>query len=132
LWNFWYFGQTLMDNYKLVMISILYLKHDKKIWFCISKRYAWKTFRLRSHAQKKNIFFLCFWNEEFFLNFWIYFQNFEEKSGIFNIRSVSYSVSLQFDIRQKLLEKHVSDTNNFKKVPEILLEVFEFFKGLFS
>jgi len=31
LWNFWYFGQTLMDNHKLVMVSISYfLKYDKK------------------------------------------------------------------------------------------------------
>jgi hypothetical protein len=31
LWDFWYFGQTLIDNHKPVMISISYLKHDKNV-----------------------------------------------------------------------------------------------------
>jgi len=37
MWDFWYFVQTLMDNYKPVTIPILYLKkkHDKNAIFFI-------------------------------------------------------------------------------------------------
>jgi hypothetical protein len=31
MWDFWYFVQTLMDNYKPVTISILYLKKKSMI-----------------------------------------------------------------------------------------------------
>jgi hypothetical protein len=37
-----------------------------------------------------------------------FFRNFREKLSIFNIESISYCVSLQYDIRQKLLGKHAS------------------------
>jgi len=43
--GFLYFGQTLIDNYKLVTIFIFsFLKHDKNTILSFFKKYARKNF----------------------------------------------------------------------------------------
>jgi len=49
---------------------------------------------------ENKIFFFVFEMKVYFRNLLLFFWNFEEKSDIFYIRSVSYSVSLHPDIRQ--------------------------------
>ena len=83
--DFLYFGQTLMDNHKLVTISF-FLK--KVCDFYLLENMLGKTFRIWLYS-KQNIFL----NEFFFLKF-------QRKISIFNTRSVSYNVSLQHDIMQ--------------------------------
>jgi hypothetical protein len=54
-----------MDNYKLVMISILYLKHDKKYDFVFLEDMHEKPLGF-GRMQKKNIFFYVFEMRKFF------------------------------------------------------------------
>ena len=56
--GFWYLGQNLTNNHKMVMISILKFKTWEKCSFCFFFlwKYDCKTFRIRSDAQKQNIF----------------------------------------------------------------------------
>jgi hypothetical protein len=42
-------------------------------------------------------------------NFFVFFWNFKEKTGIFNNGLISYSVSLQTQILNKMVGKHVRD-----------------------
>jgi hypothetical protein len=42
-------------------------------------------------------------------NFFVFFWNFKEKTGIFNTGLISYSVSLQTQILNKMVGKHVRD-----------------------
>jgi len=61
LYDFWYFGQVLIDNYKLVTISIL---HDKMRFF-LKKNMHEKPLEFgRMHEYKT--YFLYFWNDEIF------------------------------------------------------------------
>ena len=59
-------------------------------FFCFLWKYDWKTFRIWPYAQKQK---KIKWKFFIFFKFW-------RKLGIFNIESVSYSVSLQPDIMQ--------------------------------
>jgi hypothetical protein len=54
---------------------------------------------------RKTCFFMFSKKKKLFLKFCILFEIFGEKSGIFNIGSISYNVSLQPNIRQKYWKK---------------------------
>jgi hypothetical protein len=78
-------------------------------------------------------FFVFYETRKLFLNLWFFFEFFWEKLGIFNIRFVSYSISLQPDIKQNVVKTHEAPINNFKMVPEFFqMFFFENFKGLFG
>jgi len=79
-------------------------------------------------------FFCVLWNKEIvFESLIFFFEFFWEKLGIFNIRFVSYSISLQPDIKQNVVKTHEAPINNFKMVPEFFqMFFFENFKGLFG
>ena len=62
-----YFSQTLIDNHKLVIISIFsLLKHDKnEILFFLKKNIHEKLLGFGRMYKNKKYFFLCFGNEKF-------------------------------------------------------------------
>jgi hypothetical protein len=100
LWNFWNFVQIIKDNHKFITMSFL---HDKKAILFLRK-YTWITFRIWLYAWKQNIFFVFLkWGN--LLIFFGFFLKFQRKPGIFNTKSICYSVSLQTDLKMKFLKK---------------------------
>jgi hypothetical protein len=113
-----------MDNHKLATIFILYfLKHHKNA-FLFFKKYAWKTFRIWPYAWKQNIYFFMFLKWGIVLIFLDFFWNFREKLSIFNIGSISYNVSLHFNIKWNYWKKNVVV---FYDIRELFFEFLRFF-----
>jgi len=90
-----------MDNYKLLTISILHLKHDKDsffLFFCHEDMLE-NILGFGCMHENKTFFFLFFLLKRE-INLKIVYRNISEKVEYFNTEFVSYSVKIQPNIKQ--------------------------------
>jgi len=96
------------------MKFILYFLNMIKPIVSFFKKICMKKLLGLGRMQRDKIYFLYFWKEEINLKFLNFFkEKFWRKSGIFNIGTISYSVSLQPDILQNSWKTYEDFTNIF-------------------